>query len=277
MSLNLVKWATRMSTHQLIGRWGEHNRQALMERTRLYYGMVIWRFADFIPKNIKDLTAEHIERYLDSVLKNNCTRRTANNHLTVVKSFCRWVAENFGFDNPAGKVKFLKADPPKRRFISPEEYDKILNVCQNGEARVVRFLANTGLRSAELQELQTSNFSTDLKILRFTGKGRKERIVPLNKTAQSCIAVNGKPNLNLLKSYRKRNALYALCKRLSHKASIPIAGPHSLRRFFGNCLIKKGVSIYYVSKLYGHADIKTTEMYLQCTGDDLEGVTDCLD
>lgn len=276
MSLNLLQWATRMSTHQLIRGWGEHNRQALTERTRLHYGMVIWRFKEYAPNNIKNLTAEHIEHYLDSILK-NFTRRTANNHLIVVKSFCRWASENFGFDNPSSKVKFLKADPPKRRFLSAEEYDKILNVCQDGEAKIIQFLANTGLRSAELQELQTNNFSPDLKTFRFTGKGRKERTVPLNETARNCITENGKLTMNFLENYRKRNALYDLCKKLSIKAGVPIAGPHSYRRLFGNRLIKKGVNIYYISKIYGHASVQQTEQYLSCSADDLQGVTDVLD
>lgn len=276
MSLNMLQWATRMSTHQLIRGWGEHNRRVLTERTCLCYGMAIWRFADSIPKNIKDLTPEHIERYLDSVLK-TCIRRTVNNHLTAIKSFCRWVSENYGLDNPASKVKFLKADPPKRRFLSVKEYNKILNVCQDGEDCIIKFLANTGLRSAELQELQTNNFSYDLKTIRFAGKNRQERTVPLNKTTRSCITENSKLTMNFLESYRKRNALYALCKKLSIMAGIPIAGPHSLRRFFGNCLLKKGVSIYYISKLYGHASVAQTEQYLSCDIADLEGITDVLD
>lgn len=274
MSLNLLQWATRMSTRELIRGWGEYNRRALTERTRLHYGMVIWRFAKFAPKNIKDLTPEHIERYLDSILK-NFTRRTANNHLIVVKSFCRWVAENFGFDNPASKVKFLKADPPKRRFISPEEYEKILSVCLDDEKRIIQLLYHTGLRSAELQSLQLNNIHD--RAIRFTGKGRKERTVPLSETAYNCIHDNNKPNLNFLESYKHRNALYALCKKLSIKADIPIAGPHAYRRFFGNSLRAKKVDIYTISKLYGHADVKTTEMYLSCSGADLEGVTDVLD
>lgn len=276
MSLNLLQWATRMSTYQLIRGWGEHNRRVLTERTCLCYGMAIWRFADSAPKNIKDLTPEHIERYLDSVLK-TCIRRTVNNHLTAIKSFCRWASENYGLDNPASKVKFLKADPPKRRFITPEEYEKVFSICQEREAKIIQFLANTGLRAGELQELQINNISYDLKTLRFTGKNRKERTVPLNEAARNCILMDGKLTMNFLKSFRKRNALYALCKKLSIKAGIPIAGPHSLRRFFGNSLIKKGIGIYYISKLYGHASVKQTEQYLSCDTADLEGLTDVLD
>lgn len=278
MSLNLLQWATRMSTIALVRRWVLHNRQTLTPRTHAHYTMVVWRFAECVPKNIKDLTVEHIERYLDSILK-NYTRRTANAHLTAVKSFCRWAAENYDTGNPAAKIKMLKEDPPKRRHLSPEEYEKILNVCQDGEANIIRFLANTGLRASELQSLNPNNFSYDLKTIRFAGKGRKQRVAVLNETARSCAIKSGKPHLNFLKSYRKRNALFALCKRLSRKAGVPVAGPHSYRRFFATSLLNADVPIYKISKLLGHSDIRTTERYLapECEDRELEGVTDCLD
>lgn len=278
MSLKLLQWATRMSTHQLIRRWVERNRRVLTARTHEHYQMVIWRFAKFIPENIRNLTPEHIERYLDSILK-NYTRRCANAHLTAIKSFCRWASENYGLDNPAAKIKMLKEDPPKRRHLSREEYEKILNVCQDGEADIIKFLANTGLRASEMQSLKPNNINYTGRTLWVSGKNRKARVVPLNLTAQSCIVKNGKPDINFLKSYTKRNALFALCKRLSIKAGVPVAGPHSYRRFFATSLMKKGVSIYKISKLLGHSEVRTTEIYLSPDGleDFLNGVTDVLD
>jgi len=238
--------------------------------------MVIWRFADFAPDNLRNLTVEHIERYLDSILK-NYTRRCANAHLTAIKSFCRWASENQGLDNPAMKIKMLKEDPPKRRILSEEEYEKILNVCQGDEANIIKFLANTGLRASELQSLKLNNISYSGRSLQISGKGRKARVVPLNLTAQSCITKNDKPDINFLKSYEHRNALFALCKRLSRKAGVPVAGPHSYRRFFATQLMKNDVPIYKISKCLGHSEVRTTEIYLSCSIEDLEGTTDVLD
>ena len=265
-----------MSKVAIIKGWVAHNRQVLTSRTHTHYQMVIWRFADFAPDNLRNLTVEHIERYLDSILK-NYTRRCANAHLTAIKSFCRWASENQGLDNPAMKIKMLKEDPPKRRILSEEEYEKILNVCQGDEANIIKFLANTGLRASELQSLKLNNISYSGRSLQISGKGRKARVVPLNLTAQSCITKNDKPDINFLKSYEHRNALFALCKRLSRKAGVPVAGPHSYRRFFATQLMRKGVSIYKISKLLGHSEVRTTEIYLSCSIEDLEGTTDVLD
>jgi len=243
-------------------------------RTQQHYKMVVWRFYKCMPLYAADLTVEHIELYLDSI---KATNRTKNAHLTAIKSFCGYLHDYLDLPNKAAKIKMLPEDPPKRRWLTPEEVDKILAVCNENERKIILLLCHTGLRASELQSLQPNNFNAELTAIRFCGKGRKVRVVPLNSTSLSCITVCNELSLNFLMSYRKRNALYGMCKRLSVKAGAPVAGPHSYRRFFATSLVKKGVSIYHVSKLLGHADVRTTEIYLSCSDDELIGCTDVLD
>lgn len=238
----------------------------LTPRTIGHYKMVIWRFAKFMPDDPGNLTVEHIENYLQSMKGIN---RTINAHLTAIKSFGNYLESN-GLKNPAARIKMLKEDPPKQRWLTVDDVEKILAVCNTAEKKVILLLCHTGLRASELQGLYPNNISNGS--IRLTGKGRKMRVIPLNTTARSVCN-----DINFLKSYRKRNALYAMCKRLSTKAGVPAAGPHSFRRFFATSLIQKGVSIYHISKLLGHADVRTTEIYLACSGDELKGVTDVLD
>lgn len=266
-----------MSTRELIRRWCARNRQVFTPGTCCLYSRVLWRFAKFLPADINNINVEHIDKYVAHLLdKEHLSRRSVNSQITAIKSFFRWLHETYEIPNEAAKSKLLKCNPPKRRFINPEEYEKILGVCQDGESQVIKLLFHTGLRVAELQSLRESNIHG--RSIRFTGKGRKERTVPLNETAYKCLCENGKPHLNFLENYRNRNAIYALCKRLSKRARLnSVAGPHSYRRFFGNSLRDKGVDIYTIMKLYGHSNIKTTEMYLEQNGEELKGVTDCLD
>lgn len=251
----------------LISNWLRYIELRLTPRTIGHYKMVIWRFAKFIPDDLGNLTVEHIERYLQSIKGIN---RTRNAHLTAIKSFGNYLKAH-GLKNPAAEIKMLREDPPKQRWLTVEDIDKILSVCNDAERKIILLLCHTGLRASELQGLYPNNFSNGS--IRLTGKGRKMRVIPLNATAKSVC----NDNINFLKSYRKRNALYAMCKRLSIKAGVPTAGPHSFRRFFATSLIQKGVSIYHISKLLGHADVRTTEIYLSCSGDELKGITDVLD
>jgi site-specific recombinase XerD len=253
---------------KLISNWLSYIELRLTPRTVCHYKMVIWRFAKFMPDDLSNLTVEHIERYLQSIEGIN---RTRNAHLTAIKSFGNYL-DAHGMRNPAEKIKMLKEDPPKQRWLSVKDVEKILAACNGAEKKIILLFCHTGLRASELQGLNPNNINNGS--IRLTGKGRKMRVIPLSATAKSVC----NDNLNFLKSYRKRNALYAMCKRLSVKAGVqPVAGPHSFRRFFATSLINKGISIYHVSKLLGHADVRTTEIYLSCSGDELKGITNCLD
>jgi integrase len=251
--------------------------------------MVIWRFRDYLPANPKHLTVEHIETYLQSVLKTSC-RRTANAHLTAIKSFCKWLQSQdvFGNGNPADKVKMLREDPGRQRVLTEAEYNEVLNACKTEqESDLIRFIYFTGLRATELQTLTYENISSDGRFLQLTThKSHRRDIVPLNKAAQQIVAkYRHKPNVpvfTLLKSphdYTKRNSVYILCKRLSRHAAIPQFGPHALRHFGATQLMRKGVSIAKISKFYlRHKSIRTTErIYIHWNVQDALGVTDALE
>lgn len=251
-------------------------------RTRTHYRMVITRFIQFAPLYIDQLTIEHIEIYINHIIK-RWTNRTANAHLTAIKSFCRYVSEHYNIPNPSLNIKMLDEDPPEVRVLSDEEYQKVLAVCKPKERDVIRFLAHTGLRSSEFQQLIWNNISHDRRFIKLVGKKRRYRFVPLNKTCQT-ILNNGsrKPDsttIDFVKSYKSRDSLYRLCKKLARHAGIPRFGPHALRHYFSTTLYKKGVPVQFISACLGHADTRTTEkIYVHLWPPrDLLGVTDCLD
>jgi len=98
----------------------------------------------------------------------------------------------------------------------------------------------------------------------------------INKTCRRILKFN--TSLNLTKSYKNRNALYALCRRLSIKASIPKFGPHAIRHYAITKMLKY-ILLHIVSRIAGHADTRTTEkIYWHIKAEqDLLGVTDALD
>ena len=261
--------------------WLSYNRR-YKPRTQIHYKMVIERFIAFAPVYAADLKAEHIEHYIEHVLK-KYINRTANAHLTALKSFCRWLAEHYDVSNPCLKIKMLDEDPPQVRVLDDQEYQKVLAVCKSKERDVILFLAHTGLRSSEFQQLTWSNISYDRLFIKLIGKGRRQRLIPLNKTCQKILNnVTRKPNsttMDFIKSYKSRDSLYRLCKKLARHAGIPRFGPHALRHYFSTILYKKGVPVQFISACLGHADTRTTEkIYVHLwPPKDLLGVTDILD
>jgi integrase len=89
--------------------------------------------------DIKQLTRWHIDHYIDRLLL-RAKNRTANAHLTVLKSFCRWLSKSCNVPNVAVDIPMLREDPPKQRVLTHEEYLKVLTVCTDGEADIIRFL-----------------------------------------------------------------------------------------------------------------------------------------
>lgn len=281
MMARLLQWRARMLTTESTTGWLSYTRR-YKTRTQIHYRMVIERFIAFAPIYATDLKAEHIDRYINHVLE-KYINRTANAHLTVLKSFCRWLSEHYDLPNPCLKIKMLDEDPPQVRILDDQEYQKVLAVCKPKEFDVICFLAHTGLRSSEFQQLTWDNISYDRCFIKLIGKGRRRRLIPLNKTCQTILNnVSRKPNstnLNLTKSYKSRGSLYNLCKKLARQAGIPRFGPHALRHYFATSLYTKGVPVQFISDCLGHADTRTTEkIYIHIwPPKDLLGVTDVLD
>ena len=269
---------------EYVRRWVAHNRHTYSEQTQKLYQSVLWRFVKMsAPKFINDLTVEHIENHLERLLK-NCSTRTANSHLHTLRSFLGWCEERYDIPNPAARIKPFRMKPCKQRVLTEEEYHKILAVCQGDEADLVRFLANTGLRVGEFRSLTWSNIdpSSPPRYLKITGKGGRQRLVPLNHTAQSILAKykrnsNNTP-IDFVKNRQGRNTILHLCYRLADRAAIVRFSPHALRHLFATQLHRKKVDLAYISKCLGHASIRVTEsVYVHWKLEDVLGVTDVLD
>ena len=272
------KWLVVVATHT--------------ERTLDLYQRVIGKFIDSLPPGImtvQDVSAVYIQNYLEAVLEKN-TARTANSNLTVIKSFCRWFGRLYDIANPADQVDFLSEEPPARRFLSQDEYDKILVGCRDTTRDLFLFLSNTGLRVSEFVNLKWIDIETDFSSLSIIGKGRKRRAIPLNKKAQQVLhrrlqdkrdfefaflSKSSNPKFN--GQPMTRRGLYETCAGVARRVGIPAFGPHAFRHWFATQLLIKGLPIIKVSMLMGHASTRLTQsVYAHILPGDLKGATDCL-
>lgn len=268
----------RNLTAIVIEDWLHFVERTYTQRTHEHYKMIIRRFFTNIPKILNEISIEHIECYLDELLKHH-KRRTANSHLTGIKSFTHWYSDRYNIPNPARAVKMLVEEPPKQRVISPAEYKILLTITEGIEKAIVEFFGNTGLRRGEFLALKSENVSTDQKFIRVFGKGRKQRIVPLNNTCRRILAqYKNNGELELVSRYPSKEGIYYLCRKLYNKANLEPFGTHALRHYFATEMIRRGVNLYKLSKILGHSSIKITEqIYLHLVPSDLFGITDVLD
>ena len=186
-------------------------------------------------------------------------------------------------ENPTLRVRAPKKPRRLPKLLSELQVEALLGA-PNTESTLglrdramLETLYATGLRVSELVGLKIVQVSLDSGVVRVTGKGSKERLVPLGDEAVAWIkeylakarpslAANGKNDGLFLTARRTpltRQAFWALIKRYAVRAAIPSTAlsPHVLRHAFATHLLNHGADLRVVQLLLGHADITTTTIY----------------
>jgi integrase/recombinase XerD len=261
------------------------------------------------------LSKNSIEAYLDDVnkLENYVSSFLAGRSAIEIKlkdlqSFVKWVSElNLSAMSQARIISGVKAfykfllleneiqqspaellETPKLRrklpvFLTLEEIDRLLSYIDRSNKEGERNLAmletlySCGLRVSELVNLKLSDLHLDEDYLKVTGKGNKERLVPIGKSAKKLIKnyisqirnhIAIKKNnenfvfLNRRGSKLSRVMVFYIIKDLAAKAGVKKKlSPHTFRHSFATHLVEGGADLRAVQEMLGHESITTTEIY----------------
>lgn len=201
-----------------------------------------------------------------------------------VRSFFDYcIAENVVDNDP---TLLLEAPKTRRKLpdtLSVDEVEKIISSIDLSTPEGTRNKAifetmySCGLRVSELVNLKISQFYPDLGFIRVTGKGDKERLIPIGSTAVKHVKiylktvrthvdiVSGQEDIMFLNrrgSKLSRVMIFLLLKDLAVKAGIAkTISPHTLRHSFATHLVEGGADLRAVQEMLGHESITTTEIY----------------
>jgi len=201
-----------------------------------------------------------------------------------IKAFFKYLLmENVLSDDPTTLLEGPKLGRKLPDFLSVDEINLIISAVDlskpEGERNkaMLETLYSSGLRVSELVNLKKSNLHTEIGLLRVTGKGNKERLVPVGSVALKQISVYEnayrnhitiKPGnedylfLNRRGSKLTRIMIFKIIKELVMKAGIQkIISPHTFRHSFATHLIEGGADLRAVQEMLGHESITTTEIY----------------
>jgi len=238
---------------------------------------------------LTEFTHRSIEEFIQTKIR-KVSLHTGRRHLINVKAmFSKAVAYGYLESNPAKSIKRIK--PPERLplFFTREEFDSLLKVIDNQDWKdIVEIAVNTGLRQMEILNLHKRQFNEQDRMIILdnyyhTTKSRKIRSMPLNNRAleivSNRVAIEKGELIFTLESERiLQDNLQDKFRKYVEAAELnPKFTFHCLRHTFASWLVQKGVSIYEVSKLLGHADIKTTQIYAHLRSDDLRNAVRMLD
>jgi integrase/recombinase XerD len=219
---------------------------------------------------------------------------TANRRLASQRRFYRWALREHLVDaDPTLKLETAKRVPRFPKTITEEQVEALLAAPDVDTALGLRdramleVLYATGLRVTELVELKLFQLSLNDGLVRVTGKGSKERIVPMGEEARAwtdCYLQSGRPQLlhgrgadatfvTQRATAMTRQRFWGLIKRYALLAGIhaPLS-PHGLRHAFATHLLNHGADLRVVQMLLGHADISTTQIYTHVARERLQAL-----
>jgi site-specific recombinase XerD len=274
---------------EAVGEW-EKFCLGYTERTRYLYTSEVHKFINSLPQTviyITDIGKIHINTYLNSRLQEGCINKTVNNTMAAIKSLCKYMQENYHISNPSLGIKKLKEDPANVKFLTLEQYQRVLAKMPEFALPWMQFLACTGLRAMEFCGLRWEHCDLVQKTITVVGKGRKKRTVGLNNTALQIleqmkggrkIRSSDPVFLNPRRGPVTRCYLSKVIREACRDTGLPGGGAHALRHFFATQLLLKGVPIIKVSALCGHSLVTTTQRhYSHILSSDLTGITSVLD
>ena len=255
----------------------------LSKNTKEAYLNDLEEFCNFIKNpSIKSINTDDIRDYINHLADEKQKDKTIARKIVSIKTFFEYLIKNNIIDkNPSEKISSPKLKKSIPKVLNINEINKLLEYkpTNNKEYRnkaMMELMYASGLRVSELVDLELNNIDFNNNYVRIFGKGKKERIVPINDIA--CKYLNEYINVyraSLLRgyitdkvfisSYGKgitRQAFFKILKQIAKKQGIEKDfSPHTLRHSFATHLIEYGADLRSLSEMLGHENIKTTQIY----------------
>ncbi|MGO4883358.1 MAG: site-specific tyrosine recombinase XerD [Bryobacteraceae bacterium] len=226
---------------------------------------------------------EAVRRYVDFLYQEKLGSRSVARHLSTLRGFYGYLVregrlasdptEHLGAPRQWQTIpKFLNLNEIERLSDSPDSQRPV----GARDHAMIELLYATGLRVSELCNLGVADLNLELGVLRATGKGRKQRMVPVGKEALAAVRAyleTGRPAIlkGRLSRYlfitarggpMTRQGFWKLLRAHGRKAGVfDRLTPHTIRHSFATHLLEGGADLRSVQTMLGHADISTTQIY----------------
>jgi integrase len=271
--------------HEYLGYSGTHKAPKTVLRDQLTLKTFMNQVGD---RTLTTIDHKLIDQYLNSRAQ-SVKKSTVNIELRHLKAaFSKGVQWGYIEKNPFGQVRPFRIPESAPLFFAEAE---ILNLLKSIEEHwlkeIVIFAMNTGVRIGELINLEWSDIDFGKRVIQisqkddFTTKSKRERLIPMNNEVFELLTGfkrNGSYVFPTAEGLRRGQGF--ISKRFKrHVRKIGMDERftfHSLRHTFASHLVQKGVSLYIVSKLLGHSNLKTTEVYAHLAPETFQEVVNLL-
>ena len=281
--------------------------QGCSKQTIAYYRNSIKKTLAIIGKPYNSVTADDIRLYLAKrIYTDKVSKTTVNNERRNLSAFYGWLQkEEILLKNPMTKVDVIKTTKKKKKAFEQMELEKIRDKCKSKrETAIIEVLISTWARVTEVTLIRIDDIHDNH--LTVHGKGDKDREVYLNPRAilavTNYLAERGDKNPYLFpkakyagdfaqlhkiakdercewykdpelvdeREHADQGTIESIVRAIGKRAGVPKTHPHRFRRTGATMALRAGMPLIQVSKLLGHENVGTTQIYLDISDEELE-------
>jgi integrase/recombinase XerD len=230
------------------------------------------------------VTFQHLREFLAFIIELGIGPRSQARMISGIRAFFKYlIMEDMITQSPAELLELPRLPQKLPEVLSIEEIDLLINAIdlstpegQRNKA-MLETLYCCGLRVTELVTLKISDIVFEEEFVRVIGKGNKQRLVPLGKSAEKFIKIyleEVRPHIPVQKDMQDivflnrsgkgmtREMVFIIIQQLKKKAGLnKKISPHTFRHSFATHLVEGGADLRAVQEMLGHSSITTTEIY----------------
>lgn len=230
------------------------------------------------------ISEETVQQFIYHVSK-EVNARSQSRIISGLKSFFSYlIFEDYRNDNPMELIEAPRIGRKLPDTLSVQDIDNLIAAINlstlEGERNraIIETLYSCGLRVSELITLKISDLFFEEGFIKITGKGNKQRFVPIAKSTKNYITIYRKNSRNTLKIQKgfedtlflnrrgkqlTRAMIFTIIRTLATKINlIKTISPHTLRHSFATHLLENGADLRSIQMMLGHESITTTEIYV---------------
>ncbi|MCB0455513.1 MAG: site-specific tyrosine recombinase XerD [Aequorivita sp.] len=262
--------------------------RGLSENSIINYSLDIMKLMRWLETNEIEISPvviseETLQQFIYEIAK-KINPRSQSRLISGLKGFFNYlIFEDYRKTNPLELIEAPKLGRKLPDTLAVEEIDALINAIdlssKQGERNraIIETLYGCGLRVSELTDLKISDLFFDEGFIKVTGKGDKQRLVPIGPTTEKYINIYRKEirvhqeihqmakDTVFLNQHGKpltRAMIFTIVKRLAEKAGIrKTISPHTFRHSFATHLLENGADLRAIQQMLGHESITTTEIY----------------
>lgn len=237
----------------------------------------------------QELDKEELRGFVVSLSRTGLSPRSVSRTVSTVRGFYHHLLlDGHLTTDPTSELMSPQGGQKLPRFLTQEEMEELLEAPDVSTPEGVRdralieLLYATGLRVSELVSLTMGEVDIDRALLSCSGKGSKQRLVPIGRTAISWVQkyfharrvfLGDRESMRLFVGPQgralTRQFVWAMLKKYASGAGLRGVTPHVLRHSFATHLLNHGADTRSVQAMLGHSDLATTQIYTHVTGDRL--------